>query len=59
MKKSVLTFAGCLLALLCISGCAGALAALGESETDKAIEAAAADPSFPSAAEAGLATGSL
>jgi hypothetical protein len=40
-------------------GCAGGLAStLSDSETEKAIESAAADTSFPSAAEAGVAGGS-
>lgn len=39
-------------------GCAGGLTSLADSETEKAIESAAADTSFPSAAEAGVATSS-
>lgn len=46
------------LALLA-AGCTGPLAGLGPDETDDAIESAAADNSFPSAAEAGIASGSL
>jgi hypothetical protein len=42
-------------AMLVTLGCAGGLASLGDSETERAIEKAAADTSFPSAAEAGVA----
>jgi hypothetical protein len=59
VKKTSGTLIVCLFALVLTSGCSGPLAALGDSETDRAIESAAADPSFPSAAEAGLASGSL
>jgi hypothetical protein len=47
---------GLLLAALSLQGCAGGLASLGDSDTEKAIETAAADTSFPSAAEAGVVT---
>jgi hypothetical protein len=45
-----------LISAVTLAGCAGGLAALGDSETEKAIESAAADTSFPSAAEAGVVT---
>ena len=45
--------------LLLAAGCAGPLAGLGQDETDNAIESAAADETFPDAAEAGIASGSL
>jgi hypothetical protein len=47
-----------ILTLLAV-GCAGPLAGLGENETDDVIESAAADESFPDAAEAGIASGPL
>jgi hypothetical protein len=50
----------CLLILtLLMAGCAGPLAGLGGSDTDDVIESAAADESFPDAAEAGITSGSL
>lgn len=55
LRRSPLAIA-VLFAALCLKGCAGGLAALGDSETEKAIETAAADTSFPSAAEAGVVT---
>jgi hypothetical protein len=45
--------------LFLAAGCAGPLAGLGRDETEEAIESAAADRSFPDAAEAGVASGSL
>lgn len=42
------------LLLLLTFGCAGPIAGLGQDEADAAIESAAADESFPDAAEAGI-----
>ena len=48
------------MAALLPPGCANSLSSgLADFESEKAIESAAADTSFPSAAEAGLSAGSL
>ena len=59
MGTSTLKFACYASTALVLAGCAGPLASLTDSETDRAIESAAADTSFPSAAEAGVAASSL
>lgn len=58
MQKSCGRIWLAILALLA-AGCAGPLAGLGRDETENAIESAAADETFPDAAEAGIASGSL
>ncbi len=58
MRRYSAQFVLVILTLLA-AGCAGPLAGLGENETDEIIESAAADESFPDAAESGIASGSL